>query len=174
MDNPIDLSQLIRLIRGRRVMLSADIAGLYDVSPGALVQAVKRNQGRFPDDFLFQLTQEEFANLKSQTVISSWGGLRRAYPYAFTEQGVAMLSSVLRSEKAIRANILIMRAFVKIREMGAQNREILKKLAALEKRVDRHDTGIAALIDAIREDVLPAKKSRRQIGFAPPNRPGIL
>ena len=167
MNRPIELSHLIYRIRGRRVMLSADLAMLYGVAPKALVQAVKRNRDRFPDDFLFQLSQEEFKNLKSQFVTSSWGGLRRAFPYAFTEQGVAMLSSVLKGKKAIHANISIMRAFVKIRELSAQNRELLKKLDRLEKRVDRHDTDISALIDAIREDVLPAEPLRRQIGFQP-------
>src|SRR5579863_9283837 len=101
----------ILLIRGEKVMLSGDPARLYEVEPRALVQAVKRNIARFPEDFMFQLSQEEFQVLKSQIVISSWGGMRRANPYAFTEQGVAMLSTVLRSKRAIQANIEIMRAF---------------------------------------------------------------
>lgn len=156
-----DIGRLIYRIRGRRVMLSGDLAKLYEVEPRALVQAVKRNKDRFPEDFLFQLSPEESQNLKSQSVISSWGGAR-AHPYAFTEQGVAMLSSILRSKRAIHANIAIMRAFVKLREIAAQNREILRKLEALEKRVGRHDSEIGDLIDAIRDDVLP---DRRQIGF---------
>ena len=146
-------------------MLSGDLAKLYEVEPRALIQAVKRNQDRFPDDFAFQLSQEEFENLKSRIVISSWGGAR-AFPYAFTEQGVAMLSSVLRSKKAVQANIAIMRAFVRIRELGAQNREILKKIGELENRVDRQDGEIAALIDEIREGV-PEEDAQRQIGFQP-------
>lgn len=146
-------------------MLSSDLARLYGVQPKALVQAVKRNRERFPADFLFQLSPTEFADLKSQIVTSSWGGVRRALPYAFTEQGVAMLSSVLRSKTAIRANIAIMRAFVKLRELGSQNREILRKLERLEGRVDRHDSEIGALIDAIRESV--EEQPRRQIGFTP-------
>ncbi len=93
------IERSIFLIRGQKVMLSTDLAGLYGVAPRALVQAVKRNHGRFPEDFMFQITKEEYANLKSQFVTSSWGGARRAMPYAFTEQGVAMLSSVLRSER---------------------------------------------------------------------------
>jgi len=111
---------------------------------------------------MFQLSRDEFDNLKSQIVISSWGGAR-VHPYAFTELGVAMLSSVLHSRPAIRTNIAIMRTFVKIRELGAQNRVILEKLDALEGRVDRHDGEIARLIDAIREEVKPSE--RRQIGF---------
>jgi hypothetical protein len=99
---PERIERSILLIRGQKVMLSADLAELYQVEPRVLVQAVKRNIARFPEDFMFQLTEEEFSNLKSQIVISSWGGLRRARPYAFTEQGVAMLSSVLRSKRAIR------------------------------------------------------------------------
>jgi hypothetical protein len=108
------IEQRILLIRGQKVMLSTDLAELYQVEPRVLVQAVKRNIARFPQDFMFQLTEEEFSNLKSQIVISSWGGLRRARPYAFTEQGVAMLSSVLNSERAIKVNIEIMRAFVRL------------------------------------------------------------
>jgi hypothetical protein len=106
------IERRIFLIRGHKVMLSNDLAELYEVEPRILVQAVKRNIDRFPEDFMFQLSQEEFSILKSQIVISSWGGLRRATPYAFTEQGVAMLSSVLRSKRAIQVNIEIMRAFV--------------------------------------------------------------
>ena len=164
-----NFAQMIHCVRGHRVMLSGDLARLYEVPPRALVQAVKRNRERFPPDFCFQLSREEFLILKSQIVISSWGGLRRAYPFAFTEQGVAMLSSVLRSGRAIRANVSIMRTFVKIREMRAENREILQKLAELERRVDRHDTDIGGLIDAIRESVVPQDETPRRIGFHPDN-----
>src|SRR6266700_3260959 len=112
---PIDeqIERRIYLIRSERVMLSGDLAALYRVAPKVLVQAVKRNRPRFPSDFLFQLTQAEFTNLKSQTVTSSWGGVRRARPYAFTEEGVAMLSGVLHSRRAVRVNVAIMRAFVR-------------------------------------------------------------
>lgn len=116
------IEQTIFLIRGHRVMLSADLAGLYAVEPRVLIQAVKRNRDRFPADFMFQLTEQEFDHLKSQIVISSWGGRRRTYPYAFTEQGVAMLSSVLHSERAIQVNFAIMRAFVRLREMIGSNK----------------------------------------------------
>jgi hypothetical protein len=101
------VEQIIFIIRGQKVMLSTHLAELYQVEPRALVQAVKRNIERFPEDFMFQLTDEEFVNLKSQIVISSWGGLRRATPYAFTEQGVAMLSSVLRSKRAVQVNPVV-------------------------------------------------------------------
>lgn len=151
-------------------MLSGDLARLYEVPAKALVQSVKRNRERFPEDFCFQLSAPEHEILKSQFVTSSWGGARRARPYAFSEQGVAMLSSVLRSRRAIQANVSIMRAFVKARELGAQNREILQKLDALERRVDRHDADIGALIDSIREDVAPELEApaepRKRIGFA--------
>jgi len=115
------IEQRIYLIRDKKVMLSNDLAELYQVEVRTLVQAVKRNKDRFPADFMFQLNAKEFQNLKSQIVISSWGGVRRA-PYAFTEQGVAMLSSVLRSKRAIQVNVAIMRAFVKLRAIGIKRR----------------------------------------------------
>ena len=143
-------------------MLSQHLANLYGVSVGALNQAVKRNAERFPEDFMFQLTQEEFDHLKSQIVISSWGGLRRAYPYAFTEQGVAMLSSVLRSKRAIQVNIAIMRAFVQLRELTASNKGLARRLNELEKK---YDGQFWIVFEAIRELMAkPAPKSRR-IGF---------
>jgi hypothetical protein len=143
-------------------MLSTDLAVLYGVEPRALVQAVKRNVERFPADFMFQLTPNEFANLKSQIVTSSWGGLRRASPYAFTEQGVAMLSSVLRSQRAIRANIEIMRAFVRLRRTLAEHADLARKLQALERKYDRR---FKIVFDAIRGLMSPPTSSRRAIGF---------
>src|SRR5882757_5327095 len=122
----------IRIIRAQKVILSTDLAALYKVEPRVLVQAVKRNINRFPRDFMFQLTAAETRNLKSQFVTSRWGGQRGA-PYAFTEQGVAMLSSVLGSERAVKANIAIMRAFVRLREMLETNRELAQKFNELEK-----------------------------------------
>lgn len=149
-------------------MLSGDLARLYQVQAKVLVQAVKRNIKRFPDDVCFQLTTGEYQNLRSQIVTSSWGG-HRWPPLAFSEQGVAMLSSVLHSRRAIEANISIMRAFVRAREVGAQNRELLLKLDAIEKRVDHHDADIRYLIDAIRGsagiDVSADEEPRKQIGF---------
>ena len=154
----------IFVIRGQKVMLSMHLAELYEVEPRALVQAVKRNIERFPADFMFQLDPEEFANLKSQIVISSWGGIRAA-PYAFTDQGVSMLSSVLRSDRAIQVNIEIMRAFVRLRQILASNAELSRKLATLEKK---YDIQFKAVFDAIRDLMTPLDpKKNRPIGFAP-------
>ena len=153
----------IHLIRGQRVMLSTDLAALYEVEPRALVQAVKRNAERFPSDFMFQLNDGEFASLKSRFVTSSWGGLRRAAPYAFTEQGVAMLSSVLHSQRAVAVNIEIMRAFVRLRQMLAANADLARKLVELEKK---YDTQFKVVFDAIRELMKPPAMPRRQIGFS--------
>ena len=162
---PVELPESIFLIRGQKVMLSQDLAALYGVAVKALNQAVKRHASRFPHDFVFQLTSKEFDNLKSQIVTSSWGGLRRARPYAFTEEGVAMLSSVLKSDRAVKVNIAIMRAFVKLRETLETNRELARKFAELEKHVGKHDAEIAAIIDAIRQLMAPPEKPRREIGF---------
>jgi len=131
-------------MRGRKVMLSSDLAELYHVEPRVLVQAVKRNIDRFPADFVFQLTPDEYTFLKSQSVISSWGGVRRAMPYAFTEQGVAMLSSVLKSKRAIQVNIAIMRAFVRIRQVLSAHKNIARRIDDLETKYRAHD---AQLID---------------------------
>jgi hypothetical protein len=139
-------------------------AALYGVTTGNLNKAVKRNAERFPTDFMFQLDAEEVANLKFQFGISSWGG-RRRLPYAFTEQGVAMLSSVLNSERAVKVNIAIMRAFVKLRETLDTNRELARKFAELERRVGKHDDEIAAILEAIRQLMAPPEKPRREIGF---------
>ena len=160
---PIEsIESSIFLIRGQKVMLSTHLAALYEVEPRALVQAVKRNIERFPSDFMFQLTAEEFGNLKSQIVISSWGGMRRASPYAFTEQGVAMLSSVLRSRRAVRVNIEIMRAFVKLREMLATHKDLARKLEQLERK---YDAQFKVVFDAIRQLMAPPQAKGRRIGF---------
>jgi len=156
------IERSIFLIRGQKVLLSTHLADLYGVEPRALVQAVRRNMERFPKDFMFQLTQAEWENLKSQIVISSWGGLRRATPYAFTEQGVAMLSTVLRSKRAVRVNIEIMRAFVGLRRMLTSNEELARKLAALERK---YDAQFKVVFDAIRELMAPPTPKRRKIGF---------
>jgi len=152
----------IFMLRGHKVMLSPDLAGLYEVEPRALVQAVKRNIERFPADFMFQLNAREFEHLKSQFVISSWGGLRRAAPYAFTEQGVAMLSSVLRSKRAVLVNVEIMRAFVRLRQMLTAHADLARKLAALEKR---YDAQFKVVFEAIRELMTPPPEKKRPIGF---------
>ncbi len=163
---PIErIAQAIFVIRGQKVMLSQDLAALYGVAVKALNQAVKRHAARFPADFVFQLTSDEFDNLKSQIVTSSWGGIRRALPYAFTEQGVAMLSSVLNSERAVKVNIAIMRAFVKLRRILETSRDLARKFSDLERRVGKHDEEIAGIIEAIRQLMAPAEKPRREIGF---------
>jgi hypothetical protein len=167
----------ILLLRGHRVMLDESLAELYGVSVRALNQAVKRNNQRFPEDFMFQLTLEEAQRLRSQTVIlntqtvaitaTSGGKPRRGQhlkylPHAFTEQGVAMLSSVLRSERAVQVNIEIMRTFVRLRQMLQQNTELARKLAALEKK---YDAQFKVVFDAIRELMASPTPSRRRIGF---------
>ena len=157
------LERTILLIRGHRVMLDSDLAGLYGVETKALVQAVRRNPERFPDDFMFQLTSEEFANLRSQSVTSNPGsGGRRYPPYAFTEQGVAMLSSVLRSGRAVQVNVEVMRAFVRLRALMAGNEELAKRLGELEQR---YDSQFSAIFDAIRELMAPPGAPTRRIGF---------
>jgi hypothetical protein len=158
------IAQSIYLLRGQKVMLDFDLAALYGVPTGHLNRAVKRNGSRFPVDFMFQLGAEEARNLKCQIGISSWGG-RRAFPYAFTEQGVAMLSSVLNSERAVKVNIAIMRAFVKLRETLETNRQLARKFAELERRVGKHDRKIDAILEAIRQLMAPPEKPRREIGF---------
>jgi ORF6N domain-containing protein len=162
---PIErIARAILIICREKVMLDSDLATLYGVTTGNLNKAVKRNAGRFPTDFMFQLDAEEVANLKFQFGISSWGG-RRRLPYAFTEQGVAMLSSVLNSERVVKVNIAIMRAFVKLHETLDTNRELARKFAELERRVGKHDEEIAAILEAIRQLMAPPEKPRREIGF---------
>ena len=152
----------IVLMRSQRVMFAQDLAELYGVETKVLMQAVMRNIDRFPQDFLFQLTNQEFTNLKSQFVTSSWGGIRKL-PYAFTEQGVAMLSSVLRSPRAVAVNIEIMRAFVRMRALIDTNRELAKKLAALEAKYDKQFKVVfQAIYDLMDDD---EKKPKRKIGF---------
>lgn len=161
---PERIEHAIYLIRSEKVMLGHDLASLYGVTTAALVQAVKRNPERFPPDFMFQLADAEFANLKSQTVTSSWGG-RRKTPYAFTEQGVAMLSGVLRSERAVAVNVEIMQTFVRLRRLLLSQEEMARKLSALERRYDQQ---FKVVFDAIRQIMAPEipPKSRR-IGFRP-------
>src|SRR6266700_7169776 len=158
------IAQAIFVLRRQKVILGQDLAALYGVTVGVLTQAMKRNTRRFPEDFVFQVTAEELRDLKSQIVISSWGG-RRHLPYAFTEQGVAMLSSVLNSERAVKVNIAIMRAFVKLRQTLETNRELARKFSELEKRVGKQDEEIAAILEAIRQLMTAPEKARREIGF---------
>lgn len=169
------IERSILLIRGHRVMLDADLAGLYGVSVGRLNEAVRRNIDRFPDDFMFQLTRKETedlrsqivtSNLKSQFAISSsgWGG-RRHPPYVFTEQGVAMLSSVLRSKRAVQVNIEVMRAFVRLRQILSSHKELARKVEELERRIGAHDQQIQAVFHAIRQLMTPPEPKKRKIGF---------
>ncbi len=156
------IDQCIVLIRGEKVLLDADLADLYQVETRVLTQAVKRNIDRFPEDFMFQLSVEEFDVLKEQAgEAGQWGG-RRYAPYAFTEQGVAMLSSVPRSKRAVNVNIEIMRAFVRLRRMLASNEQLSRKLAALEQK---YDDQFKVVFDAIRKLMATSDKPKRRIGF---------
>src|SRR6266480_1133573 len=174
------IASRIRNFRGEKVLLDFDLAALYGVETRVLNQAVKRNADRFPSDFMFQLSVEE-TEMISQRVTSSAGQTvsdssqivmspgkhrgKRYRPYAFTEQGVAMLSSALNSERAIKVNIAIMRAFVKLRQILDTNRELARKFSELEKRVGKHDDEIAAILEAIRQLMAPPEKPQREIGF---------
>jgi hypothetical protein len=157
------IEHAILVLRGQKVMLDSELAALYEVPVKALNQAVKRNLDRFPEDFMFQLSQEEATSLRSQSVTSKAGrGGRRTEPYAFTEQGVAMLSSVLHSQRAVHVNIEIMRAFVRLRQMLQQNAELARKLAALERK---YDGQFKVVFEAIRDLMTPAPKEKPRIGF---------
>jgi hypothetical protein len=171
----------IRHFRGEKVLLDFDLAALYGVETRVLNQAVRRNADRFPADFMFQLSSKETETLSqlvtpsvpghdvsnsSQIVMSSGKYRGKRYrPYAFTEQGVAMLSSVLNSESAVKMNIAIMRAFVQLRRALETNRELARKFSELERRIDKHDEEIAAILEAIRQLMAPPEKPRREIGF---------
>jgi hypothetical protein len=159
------IAQSIHLLRGQKVMLDSDLAALYGVTTGNLNKAVARNRDRFPSDFCFRLRREDAKRLIFQIGISNTRGGRRHLPYAFTEQGVAMLSSVLNSPRAVKVNIVIMRAFVKLRETLDNNRELGRKFSELQRRVGKHDEEIAAIIDAIRQLMTPPERQRREIGF---------
>jgi hypothetical protein len=170
----------ILLLREQRVMLDADLALLYGVQTKVLVQAVKRNLARFPADFMFQLDAAEWSALRSQTVTSNGRGGRRTAPYAFTEQGVAMLSSVLGSARAVAVNIEIMRTFVKVRALAATHQDLAKRLAELEEKTERlsmqHDTfsrntrvQLRQVFEALRELMTPPEPPKRSIGFITPD-----
>jgi hypothetical protein len=180
------IARRICYVRGEKVLLDIDLAALYGVATKVLNQAVRRNRGRFPDDFMFQLTTQEVLILRSQIVTSSSQGAadqagernssqigmnskrhggRRYRPFVFTEQGVAMLSSVLNSDRAVKVNVAIMRAFVRLRQTLDANRELARKFEQLERRVGKHDEEIAAILATIRQLMAPPEKPRRQIGF---------
>ena len=157
------IEKSIFLIRGHKVLLDVHLSELYGVTTKRLNEQVRRNRARFPEDFMFQLTAEEVASLRSQFATSNKGrGGRRYAPYAFTEQGVAMLSTVLNSERAIHVNIEIMRAFVRLRQMLASNAQLARKLEALEKK---YDAQFKVVFDAIRQLMTPPEPNKRKIGF---------
>ena len=151
----------IFLIRGRKVMIDQDLAELYVVETKALNLAVKRNLARFPSDFMFQLSEKEFKNLRSQIETSRWGG-RRYVPYAFTEQGVAMLSSILNSDRAIQVNIQVIRTFTKLRELLATNKELRVKIENMEKK---YDAELRQVFDVLKQLLIQESKPKGQIGF---------
>ncbi|MBI2767498.1 MAG: ORF6N domain-containing protein [Chloroflexi bacterium] len=161
------IERTILLLRGQKVMLDADLAALYEIETRVLLQAVRRNAERFPADFMFQLTADEADSLRSQIVISNGRGGRRFLPYAFTEQGVAMLSSVLNSPRAVQVNIEIMRAFVQLRGLLATNAELARRLDALEATYDGH---FRVVFDTIRQLMAPPPAPGRPLGFPPPAR----
>jgi hypothetical protein len=155
----------ILVIRGKRVMLDRDLAKMYGVATNQLVRQVKRNYKRFPDDFMYQLTRKEVTDLKCHFGTSSWGGVRRS-PYVFTEQGVAMLSGLLNSDKAIMVNIAIMRAFVKLREFLMMNKVLGEKVAALERKTADHDSQFLVVFEAIKQLMAPPTVPEKpKIGF---------
>lgn len=156
----------IYLIRGHKVMIDVDLAELYGVPTKVLNQQVQRNRKRFPEDFMFQLTKEEAENLRSQFVTSRSGhGGRRTRPYAFTEPGVAMLSSVLNSERAIEVNITIMRAFIRLRQMLESNEELNRKFAAVIRKLATHDKYFRVVFDELKRLNEPPTPRRKTIGF---------
>jgi len=162
---PTELIQSkIMVIRGEKVMIDRDLAELYGVETKQLKRAVRRNLHRFPSDFMFELNQEEFEILRSQFGTSSWGGTRYI-PMAFTEQGVAMLSSVINSNRAIEVNIAIMRAFVQLRKISSSHKQLAQKLHEIEVRLEDHDESIDAIFEAIQQLVTPTEKPKKRIGF---------
>jgi hypothetical protein len=157
---------IIREIRGQKAILDSDLAALYGVTTGRFNEAVGRNVRRFPKDFRFVLTHQEFANLKSQIAISSWGG-RRKLPSAFTEHGAIMAANVLNSDKATEMSVYVVRAFVRMRQTLAASAVLARRVEAVERRLDTHDESIRALVTAVRQLMLPPEKPRRIIGFKP-------
>ena len=158
----------IYFIRGMKVMLDFELSELYETETKQLKRQVRRNIERFPDDFMFELTLEEFSDLRSQFGTSSWGGSRYT-PMAFTEQGVAMLSSVLNSSTAIKVNIQIIRVFTRMKEMLLTNKDILLKLEQLENKVSQHDENIQMIFEALKQLINPPQEPRKRIGFKPDN-----
>jgi len=161
-----NVESAIYLIRGQRVMLDSDLAEIYGVTTARLNEQLRRNRKRFPEDFVFQLTHEEFTRLISQIAISKKRrGGRRKLPWVFTEHGAIMLASVLNSDVAVQASVRVVRAFVRLREMVAANAQLSAKLEELERRLDSHDEAIVDLFAALKRLVEPEPKSKREIGF---------
>lgn len=158
------ISRSILILRGQRVLLDADLAALYSVETRRLNEQVRRNSSRFPPDFIFELSCEEFANLKSQFATSSWGG-RRKRPLAFTEHGAIMAATVLNSARAVEMTIHVVRAFVQLRDLLASNRRLAQKFAQLERKVASHDQAIVGILAAIRDLMNPPLPKKRPIGF---------
>jgi hypothetical protein len=162
------ITQSILVLRGQRVILDRDLAAIYGVTTGRLNEAIKRNTRRFPEDFMFQLTAEESEHLRSHFAISSWGG-RRYRPYAFTEHGAIQAANVLNSPRAVDMGVYVVRAFVKLRELLASNKDLARRLDELEARIQKklttHDEAITAMLSAIRQLMNPPQPKRRGIGF---------
>ena len=161
---PQTLGGRILEVRGQRVLLDSDLADLYEVDTKRLNEQVKRNAGRFPADFMFQLSPDEFANLKSQFATSSWGG-RRTLPYAFTEHGAIMAASVLNSKRAVEMSVYVVRAFVQLRDLLSSQKVLAEQVAKLERRVSHHDNSLAEIIDALRSLMERPSSAKRGIGF---------
>ena len=159
------IEQRILLIQGQKVILDEDLAELYGVETKTLKRAVRRNRNRFPDDFMFVLTADEYSSLRYQFGTLKRGQHSKYLPYAFTEQGVAMLSGVLHSRQAVKVNIAIMRAFVRLREIFATHKELMRKLEDLERKYETHDKQIHVVFEAIRQLMSADQKPRRRIGF---------
>ncbi len=160
----LTVDNLILEIRGHKVILDSDLAALYEVKTMRLNEQVKRNIERFPEDFMFQLTNKEVTILKSQIAISRWGG-RRTLPYVFTEHGAIMAASVLNSPKAVEMSVYVVRAFIKLRTLALQYKELTEKLNNIEDRLSEHDTAIMEIVNAIRQLMEPPKPKKKEIGF---------
>jgi hypothetical protein len=164
-----EIVEKIYVVRGMKVMLDKDLAEMYGVETRVLNQAVRRNLSRFPFDFMFRLTEDEFKNLISQNVISNWGGIRKM-PFAFTEQGVAMLSSVLRSERAIQVNIQIVRVYTRMRQLIVDNKDLWLKIEKIEQALTKKDEEVQAIFKVLKSLLVKEEKPREPIGFKIPGK----
>ena len=167
--NEGDIVNKIYIIRGQKVMLDRDLAEMYDVEVKRLNESIRRNNSRFPEDFMFQLSYNEWENLKSQIATSSWGGARKI-PFVFTEQGVAMLSSVLRSERAIQVNIQIIRVYTKMRQLLLDNKELWLKIEKIEQALAKKDDEVLAIFNALKNLLIKEEKPRVPVGFKIPKK----